>query len=192
MRVLRLSDYRRMPWKNGGGETIEIAVSPASSGLGEFDWRVSMAPVTGDGPFSAFPEVDRTLSVLDGPGIRLAVRGRAAVELTAGSAPFSFAADADAAATLIDGQITDLNVMTRRGAFRHRVRPLRPDAATELRVEAAAVLLFCHAGHAAIEAEGSVHRLEPAATLLAEPAAGLWRVVPEDRSRLFLVEIDAA
>ena len=26
--ILRAKDYRRMPWKNGGGETVEIAVFP--------------------------------------------------------------------------------------------------------------------------------------------------------------------
>ena len=41
MRILRAPDYRRMPWKNGGGETTEIAVFPAGAGLDDFDWRVS-------------------------------------------------------------------------------------------------------------------------------------------------------
>ncbi|WP_431460998.1 HutD family protein, partial [Klebsiella pneumoniae] len=33
MRILRAADYRSMPWKNGGGVTTEIAVSPAGAGL---------------------------------------------------------------------------------------------------------------------------------------------------------------
>ncbi|MDP1908248.1 MAG: HutD family protein, partial [Hyphomicrobium sp.] len=43
MRILRAKDYRRMPWKNGGGETTEIAISPEGAALDSFDWRVSMA-----------------------------------------------------------------------------------------------------------------------------------------------------
>ena len=43
MRLLKRSDYRCMPWKSGGGETIEIAVDPAGAGLDDFDWRVSLA-----------------------------------------------------------------------------------------------------------------------------------------------------
>ena len=50
-----------MPWKNGGGETAEIAVSPPGAALDDFDWRLSMARVETDGPFSAFPGIDRTL-----------------------------------------------------------------------------------------------------------------------------------
>ena len=45
MRTLREADYRRMPWKNGGGETIEMMVSPAGASFDTFDWRVSMAYV---------------------------------------------------------------------------------------------------------------------------------------------------
>ena len=55
MKLLRASDHKRMPWKNGGGETVEITVSPAGVALADFDWRVSMGTVATDGPFS-FPD----------------------------------------------------------------------------------------------------------------------------------------
>ena len=64
-----------MRWKNGGGETAEIAVSPPGAALDAFDWRLSMAKVETDGPFSAFPGIDRTLAILEGEGIRLSVGG---------------------------------------------------------------------------------------------------------------------
>jgi hypothetical protein len=60
--LLRAADHRTMPWKNGGGETTEIAVSPPHAGLADFDWRISMAKVASDGSFSIFPEIDRTFS----------------------------------------------------------------------------------------------------------------------------------
>lgn len=121
MLVLRQADYRRMPWKNGGGETTEIAVSPPAAGLDDFDWRISMALVESDGPFSIFPGIDRTLSILEGNGMRLTIGG-ARVDLTPASAPLPFAADVATAAVLVDGAITDLNVMSRRGVFRHQVQ----------------------------------------------------------------------
>jgi len=192
VRILRASDYRRMPWRNGAGETVEIAIHPDGSGLDAFDWRVSTASVAADGPFSVFPGIDRTLAVLEGKGIRLAVGGKAAVELTRSSAPLSFAADLDVDARLIDGPITDLNVMTRRGRLRHSVRSLRPLAALDLQIDAATVLVFCHEGGVAIEADGLVHRLDPLETLLADRVAGLWRLIPQGLSHLFLVEINAA
>ena len=121
MKLYRASEHKRMPWKNGGGETVEIAVFPSGAGVDDFDWRISMATVASDGPFSIFLNIDRTLSILDGAGISLAMEGGQEVALHGASLPFSFAADIAVAATLVDGPVTDLNVMTRRGRYRHSV-----------------------------------------------------------------------
>ncbi|RVD63440.1 HutD family protein, partial [Mesorhizobium sp. M4A.F.Ca.ET.029.04.2.1] len=131
MRILRAAGYRVMPWKNGGGTTTEITVSPGGAGFDNFDWRISMARVEAGGPFSSFAGIDRTLCVLAGQGIVLDVAGRAPAELTAASAPFSFAADVPTAAALISGPITDLNVMTRRGRMTHTVERLTVAAPLE-------------------------------------------------------------
>ena len=110
-----------MPWKNGGGETIEIMTSPDGAALDAFDWRLSMAHVSRAGPFSLFPEIDRTLSVIAGAGLRLTVGAYPPVNLGPTSTPFSFRGDIATDCTLIDGPIDDLNVMTRRDHCRHRV-----------------------------------------------------------------------
>ncbi len=125
MRLLKAEDHARMPWKNGGGETVEVAVHPAVPGLDGFDWRVSMATVAADGPFSCFPGIDRTLAVLDGAGLELSVEGQGAHRLTPETAPLAFPGDVPAFARLVGGPVTDLNVMTRRRACRQRVTRLR-------------------------------------------------------------------
>ena len=71
-RLLTPADYRPMPWKNGAGRTTEIAAHPAGAALDAFAWRVSIADVERDGPFSRFPGIDRTIVLLDGAGMRLA------------------------------------------------------------------------------------------------------------------------
>jgi environmental stress-induced protein Ves len=124
MRIIRAADYKTMPWKNGGGSTTEIAVSPEGASLGDFDWRISMAHVGADGPFSSFPGIDRTLSVISGNGIRLAFGDGETVALDRLSAPFAFAADRAVDGVLVDEPIDDLNVMSRRGAWTHRVERL--------------------------------------------------------------------
>lgn len=121
MKILPAANHKRMPWKNGGGETVEIAVFPEDAGLGDFDWRISMASVASDGPFSMFEGVDRTLTILNGVGMSLAIDGKPAIHLDASSEPLTFPADVPVDAHLADGPITDLNVMTRRGRFNHRV-----------------------------------------------------------------------
>ncbi|WFU08695.1 HutD family protein [Rhizobium sp. CB3090] len=151
MKLLRASDHKRMPWKNGGGETVEIAVSPEGAGLADFDWRVSMATVATDGPFSVFPGIDRTLSILDGGGMTLFIEGRERERLTQASEPLSFAADAPTSATLIDGTIMDLNVMTRRGRFTHSVQRISVDGTAEVTFKGGTSLVRCHRGDAEID-----------------------------------------
>lgn len=119
VRLLRNSDHRRMPWKNGGGETVEVIVHPEGAGLSDFGWRVSMATVASDGPFSVFPGIDRTLAVLSGDRMALSIEGLGEQLLKPETAPLAFPADAPTTARLTGGPITDLNVMTRRGVFRH-------------------------------------------------------------------------
>ncbi|RXT53211.1 hypothetical protein B6S44_21045 [Bosea sp. Tri-44] len=121
MRIIRAADCLVMPWKNGGGTTTEIAVAPEGASLSDFDWRISMAHVGQDGPFSSFPGIDRTLSVLTGAGITLAFGDGERVRLDCTSAPCPFAADRAVDGLLTSGPIDDLNVMSRRGRWRHQV-----------------------------------------------------------------------
>lgn len=123
MAVLAHSDYIRMPWKNGGGETLEIAVFPQASPAGNFDWRISMATVASDGPFSRFPGIDRILTVVDGDAMELSVEGRPPELLDQGAEPYRFAGDVPASGRLRNGPIADLNLMVRRG-IPHSVRRL--------------------------------------------------------------------
>ncbi|MGE7371141.1 HutD/Ves family protein [Neorhizobium sp. NPDC001467] len=144
MKILRANDHKHMPWKNGLGQTVEIAVFPPAATVDTFDWRISMATVSEDGPFSVFPGIDRTLSILEGTGMELFVEGREQVLLTQASPPHPFAADAATTARLVDGAITDLNVMTRRGRFSHAVERLV--APTKLVPGAGTTLVLCHRG----------------------------------------------
>jgi environmental stress-induced protein Ves len=190
MRIIHAADYRRMPWKNGGGETTEIAVSPPGAALDGFAWRISMARVASDGPFSLFPGIDRTLMILAGSGIRLAIAGRPPVDLTAFSDPLAFPGDIAAAARLIEGPVVDLNVMTRRGRLTHDVTRLRLDEPIGLAIDADAALLLCHAGSVAVATSDGTARLGALDSLLVEDRPrGPWRIVPEGSSLLVLIEI---
>ncbi|ULR42580.1 HutD family protein [Rhizobium sp. K102] len=146
MRILRAGDHKRMPWKNGGGETVEIAVSPEEAGLAGFDWRVSMATVAADGPFSSFPGIDRTLAILDGNGMVLDIEGSTHVLLTVASDPLAFPADIPVTAKLQDGAITDLNVMTRRDGLAHRLVRIEIAGGKTVPLTSSTCLLLCHRG----------------------------------------------
>lgn len=42
------------PWRNGGGATREVARHPQGAAADGFEWRVSVADIGADGPFSAY------------------------------------------------------------------------------------------------------------------------------------------
>ncbi|CAH1660398.1 conserved hypothetical protein [Hyphomicrobiales bacterium] len=130
MRLLKQRDHKKMPWKNGGGITYEVAAAPEGAALDAFDWRVSTALVEVPGPFSAFPGCDRVLTVLSGGPMALRVGDAPARMLDDTSTPFAFAADVTTAAEAVDTALLDLNVMVRRGratatVTRHRGVNLR-------------------------------------------------------------------
>ena len=124
LQVLRAAGRIAAPWKNGGGTTSEVAAFPPGAALGEFDWRVSVAEVAASGPFSAFPGVDRTLTVLSGDGLELRIAENDPTTLGETSAPFSFPGDVSVMAPLQRGPIPDLNAMTRRDRWTHAVERL--------------------------------------------------------------------
>ncbi len=150
------------PWKNGTGLTREIAFGGTSSA--DFDWRLSVAEVDRDAPFSAFPGVDRRIVLLRGAGMRLrSADGRIDHALIEPLVPFSFAGEVPLHATLAGGASSDFNVMTRRGVFRseltcHRSAAERPGGDV--------TLLLCCTGHWVVEAGAPPLGLGPGQALL--------------------------
>ncbi|MCX8997230.1 HutD family protein [Rhizobiaceae bacterium BDR2-2] len=175
MRIIRAAEHRQVPWKNGGGLTAEIAAFPEGASMDGFDWRLSMADVVSDGPFSIFSGIDRTLTLLSGAGMALDIEGRERIVLDSGSPPLAFPGDVAVRATLVDGPVRDLNVMTRRGRFSHRVEPFSVNGHREVGVETETGLLFCRHGEARIGGETvskfDVARLERGAVAIEGDAA---------------------
>ncbi len=68
MDIIRRSQFQTVPWNNGGGITHEVAREDQD---GKLLWRLSLAEVGRDGPFSLFPGLARILTVIDGPGMDL-------------------------------------------------------------------------------------------------------------------------
>jgi uncharacterized protein len=126
-RVLTPVDYRRTAWKNGGGRTTELAVHPEAADFVHFTWRVSIADVTKDGPFSTFDGVDRTLVLLRGAGVRLS-SGDAALEIRVPFEPVTFSGDVPYECALYDGPVQDFNLMVRRSVARAGVDVVREQA----------------------------------------------------------------
>lgn len=190
-KLLRNADHRRMPWKNGGGETVEVIVHPEGASLSDFGWRVSMATVASDGPFSVFPGIDRTLAVLSGEGMELSIEGLGDRLLTPASAPLPFPADAPTTARLTHGPITDLNVMTRRGVFGHTLKHHVVTGSTALPASSGERLLLALEPLGVSTSEGLIG-LQPLDALVLGGSEEADVLAAGERSAFYLVEITLA
>ncbi|MCX5383028.1 HutD family protein [Streptomyces sp. NBC_00083] len=114
MKVLRAAGRVAVPWRNGGGVTRGVAAHPEGAGTADFAWRVSLADVAEDGPFSGFPGVDRILTVVEGAGMDLTVDGRRRL-VDERFVPQHFPGDAPTDCRLLAGPVVNFNVMYRRG-----------------------------------------------------------------------------
>lgn len=127
------AEQRVVPWRNGGGSTREVAIEPAGATVATgFVWRISVASVAADGPFSAFPGVDRCLWLVRGTGMVLEVGGAppARVVLDRPGQRYDFAGETPIVARLLDGPNEDLNVMVARdrASVQADLHELAPDA----------------------------------------------------------------
>jgi environmental stress-induced protein Ves len=135
IRVLGPSDFVIQPWANGRGETVELARKGDSGG---FLWRISVATVAEDGPFSRFPGIWRSLTVIEGPGFRILGDG---VDVRAEPLmPVDFPGDAAVAASEVAAISRDFNVMVAGGG---------PGAVT------------VHEGAGRLDVPGAVYALDP-------------------------------
>lgn len=114
MRIWDAPQRREVPWKNGRGMTVELAVWPEGGGLAQgFTWRLSSAAVVEDGPFSVFPGVDRLLVLLDEGELRLVLPSGEHV-LDRRHAMARFPGDAPTEGRVPRGPVRDLNLMVDR------------------------------------------------------------------------------
>jgi environmental stress-induced protein Ves len=112
------------PWRNGYGTTRTVATGGVASAAG-WIWRVSVADVTRDGPFSTFPGVDRYLALLEGNGVILYGDARTARVCRIGEVAV-FAGEETLDARLVDGPVRVWNVMVARDSAVGRIYEYDP------------------------------------------------------------------
>ncbi|MBB3220575.1 HutD/Ves family protein [Pseudoduganella umbonata] len=140
--LIQYASLHPTPWKNGGGCTTEILASPPGATLDDFDFRISLATIVHSGPFSTFPGVDRTLSLVDGGSVVLDVGNERRVALSEREPVVAFPGEVPVSATVDGVPTVDFNVMTRRGRCSHQVERRVFRDYSELERRSALTVLF--------------------------------------------------
>lgn len=149
MQLIRYQDCPSTPWKNGGGSTKQLLIFPINAELTGFDYRISIASISSNGPFSSFIGIDRQLVILEGDGVELSINSHEGTKLrnglgveekiprdtdtteykrlTPADSPFCFSGETSITSQLLGSDVIDFNVMTKRGAFKAHTQRLSFD-----------------------------------------------------------------
>ena len=190
-RVVPAGAQRRERWRNGAGWTREIHAAPdLADPSGPWAWRLSIAEIDADAPFSSFPGVDRELVLLSGNGLRLRFDDGEVAELQPPHDRLRFAGERAVSGELLDGPTTDFNLMWRRDLVRAELwhRPLVgpmvlfADPGTTW-------ALHVLGGHAAFDAASGLPALGAGDTALLPGGTGRRRLALDGAGGLLLVRI---
>ena len=118
--IIQPTEFKTVPWKNGKGETVEMAINPGGT-LENFDWRLSMASVVEDGVFSNFTGYTRNLILIEGDGINLQHNDNKIDRLKNLLDVATFDGGNKTVGNLQTNEITDFNVIARTSAFNSKV-----------------------------------------------------------------------
>lgn len=169
--------FREMPWVNGKGVTTELFAYKKERS-DRVLWRISMAGVSCDGPFSHFAGYDRILVLIEGLGLRLSHGDGTEHCLSSAYQQATFAGDVATHATLNDGPVQDFNVISDRSAFRPTVTILAGGGSNRVSINADVLAIYAVDDSLLIVDPGmQSHPLQKGDLLLVDaPRQGKWTV----------------
>ncbi len=195
---LNLSDYKRMPWKNGLGMTTELAIEEHDPQRDDspFVWRISIAGVTEDGPFSIFSNIDRNLMLIDGNGITLDGGTHGVGVLFEEFQVYRFPGDIELSGKLADGPVKDFNLMVDRRFAKGDISGFYVNTPERLTLKADVNFIHLLDGSAPVmlDMEGELMVLESGASLRVENIKQSVVILPmesnQEVSKIVFITID--
>lgn len=142
LEIFKKSDFKIMPWKNGGGITTEIFKIPSKKSE-SFLFRLSLANISMDGPFSAFLNIDRILVLINGSGLHLKGDDRN-IELNKLLTPLHFRGEEIFFCSLLNGPCVDFNIMTDRNYANSTFSLIHPENNAVMNFQANCDLKFIY------------------------------------------------
>jgi environmental stress-induced protein Ves len=196
-RVIRRADRQVGQWRNGLGTTEEITAEPEGSGNADpFAWRISLAHIGRDCPFSPFAGYDRTFMIVEGAGVVLSF-GAAAPEIRVDRrfVPHAFDGGWPTDCRLIDGPAQALNVVSDRAQATHKVALI--DATAGISTASVAgkhVLAVALKGEARLSLDGAGADLAEGDCWRVDRAAGTAQIQIQAArpTRIYLVDLAVA
>lgn len=129
------ASYRRSPWKNGGGVTIDVAEERrAGSAPGSWEgliWRLGRTTISTPAPFSDLPGIDRVQMVIAGRGLALDTP-EGEVDLREPFRAARYRGEAPIVSRLEDGPVEVVNLMGDRALVELDLAALGPGMKTRL------------------------------------------------------------
>jgi environmental stress-induced protein Ves len=159
---LNPDDYRSVPWKNGGGVTVDIAFE------GDV-WRFSRTPITEPGPFSDYPGFDRLQVLVAGSGLVLQTP-TGEIDVRRPFQPVRFAGETKIVSRLEAGPVEVVNLLGDRSRVRLDLSVLEPGRSR--RLGPGLHIAYCPGGHARLQLGEKTYDLEADGGLRIEGDAG--------------------
>lgn len=183
--LLPANEYRRERWRNGQGWTREILRAPDE---GDFAWRASIAEISQDTLFSAYPTYRRAQVLLQGDAIRLGFTDGRRITLEAPHQRLEFDGAEVIACHLPSGPVQVFNLIWDPQRLDARLLH-RPLVGPMVFLPEAGVRWLVHlmAGHARLRAEDTL-TVSTSDSLLLEPARG-ERLVLEGSGEALLLRL---
>lgn len=147
--LLDPAGYRRTPWKNGGGVTVDIAEH-------EDAWRFGRTPITTPGPFSDYSGFDRAQVLVAGRGLVLQTPD-GEIDLRTPFQPVTFAGETPIVSRLEAGPVEVVNLIGNRARVQVDLQVLHGGAT--MGRSAGTHIVYAAQGPAALAIEGAAHRL---------------------------------
>lgn len=172
--VVRLDPqaYRRTPWKNGGGVTIDVTDEYAPGAEpGSWDgmlWRLGHTRIIEPGPFSDLSGFDRILTVIGGRGLWLDIERGISLDVREPFQPVRFRGEDRIVSRLEAGPVAVLNLLADRTKYEIDVAVLVGGATRPLD----ATINVVYALDDSAVAVGESHSLESGAALRIDRAGG--------------------
>lgn len=113
--VIPANEHRRERWRNGLGWTREILAWPDPQ---RWRWRLSIAEIEQDAPYSSFPGVEREQVLLEGNGLRLRFDDGEVRHLAPPCGQARFSGERSVRGEPVEGRAVAFNLMWRRDEVR--------------------------------------------------------------------------